>query len=310
MATIPFQNFVFTDPVAAQQATQMAQIIQAAQAEKDRNFTSFANEITRSGTARNNASQQRALTESQMGQQSSEAEKNRKARAAETSQVLASQEKVAGLRGAAKNALDLEAEKFDTLASLIDTEDPPTDSEFQALAAGLSPERIKPLKIALDQKRRSLVALAGEAQDLADYWNKIFTGLKPEDKNALTDARSRFSKDRRAGDLLKSDPATYKLFPKYKGPRLDSPPATNTAITPIGALKERLGGNGLPARSSLIGVQPMPAPGYVPSPTDFQVPVNEPGGPLMQPQMAVPNFEYLSTDAPPRTRIPGAYLPY
>lgn len=329
MATVPFQNFVFTDPVAAQQATTMAQILQAAQAEKDRNMAQLAQEVTRQGTARQNNQANQAMTRAQMEQQASEAEKNRVARAAETDKIISSQEKAAGASKTAKDEFVKETEAFDALAELINTEDPPTDSEFEKLSQGISPERKMRLKLALDQRRRALQALANEAKDLAGYWNGIFQSVK--DKDAIKDARERFAKDKRANDLLKSDPNTYKLIPKYSGPRMDAPnPPAGPRVTSINDLKDGLSfrpetGDLRLAESGIANPQPQPAmvprmgdlrlaesQMQAPQPPDFSMPPPASSG-LMQYGMLqraadnIPqrsgNTQFLSTDSNPIGRM-------
>lgn len=288
MAQIPFQNFAFTDPVAAQQAVQMGQLLTLAQAEKDRNMAQFAQETLRQRTAQQNAARQQAMTQAQMQQQMAEAEMNRRARADETGKILASQEKVAGLNLEGKKTYQADNEKFDSLASLIESEDPPTDSEFEALAAGLSPDRKLPLKNALMQKRRALLSLATEAQDLADFWNGEMAKVKVGDDAGLKSTRERFAKDRRAGELLKIDPSTNKLVPKYRGPRIDTPPlSTNTGgIMSIDELRSRIAAPGVRDINAIepggIMVPRLPA-GVV---NDMAIPV----APVQTPQIAVPRM--------------------
>jgi hypothetical protein len=247
MPAIPFQNFAFTDPVAAQQAVTMAQVLSAAQAEKDRNMAHYAQEIARQNTARENAAMQRAMSMGQMNQQMREAELNRRARADETNRVLASQEKVAGINLAGKNDYRSENEKFNSLAALIDSEDPPTDSEFAALAGDLAPDRNLVLKNALANRRRALGQVAEQAQQVADFWNSKFDDVKVGEDAKFKALKTEFSKDRTANQLLTRDPHyTFRFLPKYKGPRLDpspisesppggmlGPPAPPLRITPI-----------------------------------------------------------------------------
>lgn len=241
MATIPFQNFALTDPVAAQQAVQMAQILQAAQAEKDRNMGLFARGVQQQQTARENAAEQRAMTQAQMAQQSSELEKQRQARALETDKLIAAQ------RGNLTNqsAAQGEAEAYDFAAARIASEDPPTDSEFESLTARLSPELKLRLRDSLKSQRRTLTTVADRAKSLADYWNAQLKAIEPDPKknpsvtSQLKDFRERLARDREATDLLRPDPTTGLLIPKYLGPRLDSA-AAPTAAPPIGAIPSQV----------------------------------------------------------------------
>lgn len=266
MPTIPFQNFAFTDPVAAQQAVQMGQLMSLAQAEKDRNASNITQEAIRQRTAQQNAARQQALTEAQMRQQISEAERNRQARAAETSQVLSSQEKVAGLQLQGRNDFRAENEKFNSLASLVESEDPPTDLEFEQLTQGLTGDRKLILRRALEGTRKALKAVADEAQQLADFWNprfKVLPGSAEHNK-----AKEAFAKDRRAQELIIQDPRTMEFVPKYKGPRIDAPlpPPPPPGITPI----EDLLGRRSPVQST------MPSRGSL-----MQRPIAIPGGLIM-----------------------------
>lgn len=206
MATIPFQRFALTDPVAAQQAVQMGQILANAQAEKDRQFAAFATETSR----QRNVSQ--------------EAERARAARAAETDKILASQEKVAGVKNAAQNKLNEENDLFNNVSSLVESDDPPTDSEFNELTLNLSPDNKKILKKSLDANRRALTSIKNEAEGLSEYWNSVWKGIDKTDSTAVDAFRKRLSLDRRANELLAPDANTGLLFPKpqYKGPRMDA----------------------------------------------------------------------------------------
>jgi uncharacterized membrane protein len=301
MAQIPFQNFAFTDPVAAQQAVQMGQLLTLAQAEKDRNLGNYAQEVQRGRTQDMIARRQQAMTQAQMNQQMAEANLNRQARADETNKVLASQEKVAGLNLQGRNDYKSGNEKFDSLAALIDSEDPPTDSEFSALSQGLTPDRILPLKNALMQKRRALGALASESQQLADFWNEKFDAIRTGDDAGFKALKGEFMKDRRANDLLQKDPrwTGFRLLPKYKGPRLDAPPPSDVpGVTSIDDLRSRIGG-GSPSRGSLLGVQQIPSTGFIPRQTDFSVP----GIAVPTAIPAVNPDDFISTDATPVNRI-------
>ena len=270
MAQIPFQNFAFTDPVAAQQAVQMGQILANAQAEKDRQFTSFGNELTRNRTARE---QNQAARE--------DAERARIARAAETDKILASQEKVAGLTNTAKTKLNEENDLFNNLSSLIESEDPPTDAEFNEMSKAISEQNKTILKRALEGKRRALNALASEAKTAAEFWNNKFDSVRVGEDDKFKRYKDEFMKDRRANELLMKDPNpsyAFRLLPKYKGPRV-SGPTTQAGVPSVPTIdqlrsgilntRNRLTGPSVPPmmqvpQSSLIGVQSMPAPGYTP----------------------------------------------
>lgn len=306
MATIPFQNFAFTDPVAAQQAVQMGQLLTLAQAEKDRNFANYAQEGLRQQTARQNsqaarqdASQQRAIQLGQLNQQAAEAEKNRQARASEIDKDIASREKIAGMGMERTKTNALIKRKFDTVASLIESDDPPTDSEFGQLVQGLDEDSVFQLKTALDQNRNALSELANEAKQLADFWNQLGDSVKVGEDDKFKKISEAFGKDRRAGELLARDPSKpLRFLPKIKGPRMDAPavPAV-PRVTSIDELRGRILSNGgTPSRGSMMAI---PSPGFVPRATDFAVPnggpiIDEPPAgmidPYAQPRFAVPQY--------------------
>lgn len=71
------KNFVFTDPVAAQQATQYAQLAAQEQAANDQAFNDWMRIGTQGRVAQQNAQQQMLMNQNQMAQRAAEAEKDR-----------------------------------------------------------------------------------------------------------------------------------------------------------------------------------------------------------------------------------------
>lgn len=71
------RNFVFTDPVAAQQAVQYAQLANQEQAQADQAFNDRIRTGTQGRISQQNAQQQMLLSQGQMAQRASEAEKDR-----------------------------------------------------------------------------------------------------------------------------------------------------------------------------------------------------------------------------------------
>lgn len=71
------RNFVFTDPVAAQQATQYAQIAAQEQAAQDQAFNDRIRIGTQGRISQQNADQQRMMSQSQMMQRADENQKDR-----------------------------------------------------------------------------------------------------------------------------------------------------------------------------------------------------------------------------------------
>lgn len=71
------RNFVFTDPVAAQQAVQYAQLANQEQAQADQAFNDRIRTGTQGRISQQNAQQQMMLNQSQLAQRSAEAEKDR-----------------------------------------------------------------------------------------------------------------------------------------------------------------------------------------------------------------------------------------
>ena len=104
---------------------------------------------------------------------------------------------------------------------------------------------------------------------------------------ALKDFRDRFSKDKRASELLRPNPTTSWLEPKYKGPRLDPTlPGVGTIPSQVTPIESLLGGTGIRSTGPInfaptvpAMVTPMPAPGNVPNPAAFQIPQMNPPPP-------------------------------
>jgi hypothetical protein len=254
MAQIPFQNFAFTDPVAAQQAVQMAQIINMAQAEKDRNMAQYAQETLRQKTAQQNAARQQAMTQAQMNQQAAENERSRQARSSEvdrriagdrslTEMEIAGKKDVAGMELERTKGAKANQNKFNSIASIIESDDPPTDSEFTKLIEGLDEDSVLMLKTALEQNRNTLKAIADKAKSATDYWNSIFDDVRVGEDAKFALAKQKFAEWEKAEPdgrkLIERDPSrTFRFLPKYKGPRMDTvaPVDPGPKITPIGDL--------------------------------------------------------------------------
>lgn len=71
------RNFLFTDPVAAQQAVQYAQLANQEQAQADQAFNDRIRTGTQGRISQQNAQQQMLLSQSQLAQRAAEAEKDR-----------------------------------------------------------------------------------------------------------------------------------------------------------------------------------------------------------------------------------------
>lgn len=71
------KNFVFTDPVAAQQAVQYAQLANLEQSQADQAFNERMRNATQGRIAQQNTQQQMLMNQNQLAQRSAEAEKDR-----------------------------------------------------------------------------------------------------------------------------------------------------------------------------------------------------------------------------------------
>lgn len=71
------RNFVFTDPVAAQQAVQYGQLANQEQAQRDQAFNEAFRNLGQQNIARQNTQQQMMMNQAQMANRAAEAEKDR-----------------------------------------------------------------------------------------------------------------------------------------------------------------------------------------------------------------------------------------
>lgn len=274
-------NFIYADPVPGQQAVQYATLKLQEQAQHQQALR----DIAQQGIAQQNAAAQRAMTQAQMNQQSSELEKNRKARAVEVDKVLASKQ----LTGGYEESLNKEVEAYNALAAEIGSEDPPTDSEFEAKSLKISPDRKLRLKTSLMNQRKTLVNLATRIQEAADYWNGAFAEARAKGVGGNTELKAleaQFRQDPTRTSLSR-DPKTGAFKPVFFGPRMDQnlgPVGMGIGTIPsqVTPIEDLLGGMNtrstgpidyqVPAASRLLSVEPMPAPGNVPNPYAFPVP--------------------------------------
>lgn len=248
------KNFVFTDPVAAQQAVQYAQLASQDQAAEAQAFNDRMRIGTQGRISQQNNQQQQMMNQYQMQQRAAENEKDREL----ARQGYTNAQTVAGIAYGGKSA--------------------PVDARLKA------------------QQNADAAALAKQAVDNFAMGNDYAAIIN--NKTIPDSIKRKFIE---SGHVT-VDQRTGLYVGRYPNPAAES----------ISGILNKRAGMG----PSTISVTPMPSPGpRVPSPSDFSVPVEYPGGPSVftaprQSDFAVPFDEFLSTDAPPRTKLPGAYLPY
>lgn len=313
-------NFFFTDPVAAQQAVQMFQLEQAGREALRRNATDNIRTFAQTNTARENAAGNRAITEGQLAQRDRELAQNQRQfdegqkyreRALDVNRQL-TQADIDARRTDANRRLEdqNQVELFNALQSEVQSQDPPTDLEFEARAGALSPQR----RDILNRLRVSTIRLlndqADRAESVAAQWNAKLQGLKPDDvverRNILKAFES--SKDRNFLDL---DIGTGTFRSLVRRPRADARMSAmggrTDGVTPIEEIRNRV--RSLVGAGALGGpqypiVSPVDSPGFAPSATGFQVPIAELGGPLIQAPVQAPVLQ-----APPRFIDPALLEP-
>lgn len=236
-------NFVFSDPVAAQQATQYAQIAAQERAAQDQAFNDRIRTGTQGRIAQQNAQQQMMLSQSQLAQRAAEAEKDREL----ARQGYTSAQTVAGITAGqrdnvlrARTAADAEANKT----------------------------------FALDNFNRG--------SSFAEMLNNSNTPLSLKQKLM------------QSGDVVMGADGRWRS--RYANPDEH-----------ISDILNRRAGMG----PSTISVTPVPSPGFTPRVTDFDVPVEYPGGPMVGPDrsqgMMLPfprSFRNQSIDPVPAPEIP------
>lgn len=287
---MPFSHFALTDPVAAQQVVQMAQLAQQAEAEKQRTRVGTLSAITQGGVARDNAAQQRAYSQSQLAQRDRESQAYQTQRNAELAQAqrqfdvtdtyrkdALSQQKV--LRESEINfakddakRVALEGVELEVLAALEDQikrGNPPTESEFNLKTVDVTPRR----RAALNQFRLDTISelnrQADVAEKIAAKWTAKLTGLKPEQLMERERVLLEFEKSKDK-NYVEMDPETSSFMSLLKRPRTDPAPAAAGA-PPVSALQQRLNETRNRVRA-LIGGAPVSGPPAIPTESDFAIP--------------------------------------
>lgn len=209
------RNFLFTDPVAAQQAVQYAQLANQEQAQADQAFNDRIRTGTQGRISQQNAQQQMLLSQSQLAQRAAEAEKDREL----ARQGYTSAQTVAGITaGQRDNVL-----KARTVA----------DAEANKA-------------FALENFNRG--------SSFAEMLNNANTPLSLKQKLM------------QSGDVVMGPDGRWRS--RHANP--------SEHITDL--LNRRAG-----MGPSTISVTPAPSPGFTPRVTDFDVPVEYPGGPMVSP---------------------------
>lgn len=247
------ENFVFTDPVAAEQAVRMADI-ERARAEAQGRALAATTQALSQGRG---LGQDRALQLYQLNQQQREAELNRQARARELEQAIKSQEKIAGMQTQSyadretqrQNEL-MTKQRYDALLNEIERDNPPTDSEFAARAVDL-PEHLQSiLRTRLSSRRAELNNQFDIVDNMSKNWQARLEAI-PLDKK--TGKRSQAAVDNLVNEFRKTKDAAYVNFesatqrfsPTIRRPRIDILPGTGgagpvPAVTPIEDVRNRL----------------------------------------------------------------------
>lgn len=240
MVNMPFSHFALTDPVAAQQVVQMAQIAQQEEAEKQRARVGTLSAITQGGVARDNASQQRAYTQSQMAQRDRELAQQQQQfattdtyrnKALDQNKVLVEADLNARRSDATKLADDrTQLELYNALQYEVSGENPPTDLEFDARTIGLHPQRKEILNRLRSGNVTRLTQLADVADNAAANWQSKLTRLKPEQELERNNVFKEFekSKDR---NFVELDSANGSFRSMLKRPRRD--PVAAPAAPPM-----------------------------------------------------------------------------
>ncbi len=266
----PFENFALTDPVAAQQVVQLAQILQAEKAAQAQSRANTLQAITQGNVARDANAQQRAYTQAQLAQRDREMAQQQaqfattdayRNKALEVNKTLTEADinsrrtdanKVADERG--------QLELFNALQAEVTGQNPPTDLEFEARTMDLHPRR----KEILNRLRASTISELNRMADVADNaamkWQNKLSSLKPdqtfEREKILADFEK--SKDR---NFVELDSTTGTFRSMMRRPRSDSSSAPGSSVTPIGEILRRLNTPSNPI------VTPLPPTGFVPDPS-------------------------------------------
>jgi len=298
-------NFVFTDPVAAQQLVRMAELDQAAKAQQDQAILGTLGALGQQRIARENSALERSRLQSNadmnralMNQQATEGERNRLARASEIDKTIQGNERIAKTeaearaRGAdAVRAENQNLERYNQIFDLVNSNDPPTDTEFEQLASPLTSDRKGYLDNVRKRNRVALDQAAGNAESLAAYWNREIAQVgKPEFAKTLEQIVAEASKSK-AGNFILFDPKLGQFVPLVKRPRVD--PAGPTGVQTIDDVLNKvrtMGGRrlpgptpgapgvpGVPPAPPILPVNPnlgttvpAPAPVQIPTPDFFQ----------------------------------------
>jgi hypothetical protein len=209
-------NFVFTDPVAANQAVQMAQIAALENAERSRGLSAMTESYNRRGIARDQLKSNEAITGRQMDQRDRESADRNRLVSREldiTEQDINLRRQMDAGRAAIYNnkllsAQDREAglARFDAMAALIDSEDPPTASELEKMlqqyASIITPESADILRISQKGRVSAMSKAADMGDALASKWNGRMTSrLEGSTPDSVIDAAQK-----EAGKYIMFDP--------------------------------------------------------------------------------------------------------
>lgn len=274
-------NFVFTDPVAAQQAVQLFQLEQAAADAMRRNAQENIRTFGQQNIARENAAQQRAITESQLAQRERESQALRAQREADLledrrqfdisdatrnkqlTESRALREADLDLRRQETQRMEAENAELESMAALeaqIQRGNPPTENEFALQTATMTPRR----KAALNQLRLDAISELNRNADMAEKiaarWQARLDQAKTLGGASVDAVIAEFekSKDKNYVDV---DPASGRFMSLLRRPRTDpvqGPEEAPSGAPTVSALQQRLQDSRNRIRS-LLG-EPVAAP--------------------------------------------------
>lgn len=283
-------NFVYTNPVAAHQAVQMFQLQQASEDAMRRNAQENIRTFAQQNVARDNAAQQRAYTQSQIGQRDRELAQqqsqfnttnDRLNRQTEINKTLTESD-IAARRSVLGNVK--EDEIFQALQNSVLSDNPPTELEFQAKTEGLQPHRKQILFDLRQQKITDLNRNADIAENIAKKWQMRLDALKPEDVVQRDSVLSLFEKSKDK-NYLEFDPASNIFRSLLRRPRTDAilgPELPGASVTPIEDILKAVPQQptmSFPGANSLIDAYRTIAPSWLggrPNPMMPQVPTVDP----------------------------------
>jgi len=218
--------------VAAGQLVGLAQIAQAEDAARRQAMLGTLQSINQRGTARENAAAERSryqtqadIQRSQLAQQASEGKENRLARSSEVDRTIAGNKDIAKIDAEARSGQNLrtrqdldEKEDYEFVLSQVESENPPTDDEFNVLSARLRPDRATRLDSIRKQTISALHQAADNADAFATYWNGRIDRIGKDPGQTLETLVAEATKSQ-AGKFIIFDPGLGRFRSVISRPR-------------------------------------------------------------------------------------------